>query len=72
MATFTYQARDTAGKVVSGQVEAADEAAAALQLVSRDLIVTTLKAGGAAKPAAKRRQGKVKSQDLVEIGRAHV
>ena len=69
MATFTYQARDTAGKVVSGQVEAADEAAAALQLVSRDLIVTTLKAGGAAKPAAKRRQGKVKSQDLVVFTR---
>ncbi len=69
MATFIYQARDAAGKVVSGQVEGTDEAAAALQLVNRDLIVTSLKLGTTAKPVTKRRQGKVKQQDLVVFTR---
>ncbi len=70
MATFTYRARDAAGKTVSGQVEAMDQQAAALSLMSRDLMVTSLKAGAVqAKPRSKRFQGNVKSQDLVVFTR---
>ncbi|MDW8344381.1 MAG: type II secretion system F family protein [Verrucomicrobiae bacterium] len=69
MAIFVYHARDAQGRVVSGQIEAVDQPAAALQLINRDLIVTTIQPAPAAKRKAERRGGKVKSQDLVVFTR---
>ena len=45
MLTFEYQARDTSGKVVSGQVEASDQKGAATILTNRNLMVISLKPG---------------------------
>ncbi len=69
MATFTYRARDASGKNVSGQIDATDQQAAALALMSRDLMVTALQEGAARKVRPKRHQGRVKSQDLVVFTR---
>lgn len=69
MATFTYRARDGSGKNVSGQIDAVDQQAAALALMSRDLMVTGLQEGAAAKTRVKRHQGRIKSQDLVVFTR---
>ncbi|MEI6085825.1 MAG: type II secretion system F family protein [Verrucomicrobiota bacterium] len=68
MQVFNYQARDASGKMVSGQVEAADQGTAAATLIGRNLMVVQLTAGGSRK-SAKRLQGKVKSQDLVVFTR---
>lgn len=69
MANFTYQARDTAGKSITGEIEAADDQSASLALMGRDLMVVALRPAGARKKQTKRRQGKVKSQDLVVFTR---
>lgn len=70
MATFTYQARDRSGRVVTGELEAPDQSGAAALLMNRNLVVTQLRPGSARKEAAaKRYQGKVKPQDLVVFTR---
>ncbi len=69
MAIFKYQARDASGKLVIGQLEAPDEQAASASLINRDLMVVNLKANSPARTAKKRRQGKVKSQELVVFTR---
>jgi len=68
MQVFNYQARDASGKMVNGQIEAADQGTAAAQLIGRNLMVVQLTAGGTRKHA-KRSQGIVKSQDLVVFTR---
>ena len=67
MASFTYQARDPAGKSVAGDVEALDEQTAATQLMDRGLMVVTLRRGVARKVGKKRHQGKVKALSLIHI-----
>jgi len=69
MLTFSYQARDASGKLVSGEIEAPDQQSAANILVSRNLMVVALKSGSARKGGVKRHQGKVKAQDLVVFTR---
>ena len=69
MATFIYHARDTAGKAIGGDIEALDQQTAAVQLMERGLMVTTMRPGVGRKAARKRHQGKVKSQDLVVFTR---
>ena len=69
MVTFTYQARDNSGKLVRGDVEAPDQPTAANTLISRNLMVVSLKPGSSRKRGGKRYQGKVKSQDLVVFTR---
>ena len=69
MANFTYQARDTSGKPKGGDIEAADQQAAAAMLMDRGLMVISIRAAASQKAGRKRRQGKVKSQDLVVFTR---
>jgi type IV pilus assembly protein PilC len=70
MPNFQYQARDNSGKVVAGQIEAADQQAATAMLMERQLLVTAIQAGGGKRGAAKKKkQGNVKSQDLVVFTR---
>jgi type IV pilus assembly protein PilC len=70
MANFTYQARDTSGKPKGGDIEAEDQQAAASMLMDRGLMVISIRASaGGSKAGRKRRQGKVKSQDLVVFTR---
>jgi type IV pilus assembly protein PilC len=69
MMTFDYQARDASGKTVGGQIEAADQQAAAAALMQRNLMVVSLKAGVFKKRTGKRGQGSVKSQDMVVFTR---
>ena len=69
MLVYKYQARDNLGKVVNGQVEAADQQGAAAILANRNLMVVSLQAGGSRKAATKRLQGSVASQDLVVFTR---
>jgi len=69
MPNFTYQARNAAGQSVGGDTEAADQQAAAMALMDRGLMVVSLRASVGRKGARKRRQGKVKSQDLVVFTR---
>jgi type IV pilus assembly protein PilC len=69
MASFIYQARDTSGRPVDGGIEAADPQAAASALMDRGLMVITIRAGTGRKAGRKRRQGKVKGQDLVVFTR---
>jgi type IV pilus assembly protein PilC len=69
MANFTYQARDTSGKPKGGDIEAEDQQAAASMLMDRGLMVITIRASVGRKSGRKRRQGKVKSQDLVVFTR---
>ncbi len=65
MVVYDYQARDSSGKIVNGQIEAADQQSAAAVLAGRNLMVVSLQAGAARKAGTKRLQGKVKAQDLV-------
>ncbi len=65
MVVYDYQARDSSGKIVNGQIEAADQQSAAAVLAGRNLMVVSLQAGDARKAGTKRLQGKVKAQDLV-------
>jgi type IV pilus assembly protein PilC len=69
MAVFEYQARDATGNMVTGQIEASDQATAATNLTNRSLMVISLKVGSSRKAREKRLQGKVKSQDLVVFTR---
>jgi type IV pilus assembly protein PilC len=69
MAVFEYQARDVSGHLVAGQIEAPDQPTAATNLTNRNLMVISLKAGGARKVRGKSMQGKVKPQDLVVFTR---
>jgi len=69
MVTYAYQARDTSGKSVNGEVEAPDQQTAANILINRNLMVVVLTPSSSRKSGAKRRQGKVKSQELVVFTR---
>ena len=69
MATFTYQARDTSGKAKGGDIEAVDQQTAASMLMDRGLMVISMKPSTGRKNGRKKRQGKVKSQDLVVFTR---
>ena len=70
MPVFDYQARNASGKLVSGQVDAANEQAASASLMDRSLMVVSLRASSSIrKVRAKRQQGKVKTQDLVVFTR---
>ena len=69
MLTFSYQARDTSGQLVTGDVEAPDQPTAANTLLNRNLMVVSLKPVSGRKRQGKRYQGKVKSQDLVVFTR---
>lgn len=68
MAVFNYSARDATGNMVSGQLEAIDQASANATLMQRQLIVLELIPGGR-KKLAKKSQGGVKQQDLVVFTR---
>jgi type IV pilus assembly protein PilC len=69
MASFIYQARDASGRPIKGDIEAVDTQAAALSLMDRGLMVVSLRAGAIHKTGRKRRQRKVKAQDLVVFTR---
>lgn len=71
MANFQYQARDGAGKIVTGNIEAADQQTATTILMERNLLVTSLQAGGGGsrRSGGKKKQGNVKAQDLVVFTR---
>jgi len=69
MATFSYQARDATGRIVSGDLEAADQTGAAALLMNRNLVVVELQMASSRKTAAKRYQGKVRPQDMVVFTR---
>jgi len=68
MPVFSYQARDASGKVVSGEVDAADQQTAVNSLIDRNLMVVSIRLSPG-KKIAKRRQGRVKPQDLVVFTR---
>jgi len=67
--TFLYQARDSSGQSVSGEIEAPDQQGAAALLIDRSLLVVKLKHADGRKGPRKRGQGNVKSQDLVVFTR---
>ncbi|HTS19410.1 MAG TPA: type II secretion system F family protein [Verrucomicrobiae bacterium] len=69
MASFIYQARDASGRLINGDLEASDPQAAASTLMDRGLMVISIRAGASRKSGRKRRQGKVKAQDLVVFTR---
>ncbi|HVM60729.1 MAG TPA: type II secretion system F family protein [Verrucomicrobiae bacterium] len=69
MASFIYQARDASGRPINGDLEAVDQQAAAAALMDRGLMVISIRAGAGRKSGRKRRQGKVKPQDLVVFTR---
>jgi type IV pilus assembly protein PilC len=69
MPNFTYQARDPSGQPIGGDIEAADVQAAATSLMDRGLMVISLRASAGRKKGRKRRDGKVKAQDLVVFTR---
>lgn len=64
MITFSYQARDASGKIVSGIQDALNEDNAVTSLMSRGLMVLSLQQKAKASKRAKR-IGKVKETDLV-------
>jgi type IV pilus assembly protein PilC len=64
MITFSYQARDASGKIVSGIQDALNEDNAVTSLMSRGLMVLSLQQKANASKRAKR-IGKIKETDLV-------
>jgi type IV pilus assembly protein PilC len=64
MTTFSYQARDTAGRIVSGVQEALNEDNAVTSLMSRGLMVLSLQRKAAA-TRTRTKSAKVKETDLV-------
>ncbi len=64
MTTFSYQARDTAGRIVSGVQEALNEDNAVTSLMSRGLMVLSLQRKAAA-TRSRAKSAKVKETDLV-------
>ena len=69
MASFRYQARNSAGETVDGEIEASDQQTAATQLMDRGLMVISLRPGTGRKTGRRRYQGRVKAQDLVVFTR---
>jgi type IV pilus assembly protein PilC len=69
MVTFKYKARDTTGQALAGELEAEDQQSAAATLMDRQLTVVTLTRASSRKKIARRRQPKVKAQDLVVFTR---
>src|SRR5688572_24770620 len=67
MMTFAYQARDAAGKTISGVQEALNEDNCVNTLMSRGLMVLSLQQKAASK--ALRSAGKVSETDLVLLTR---
>src|SRR5438046_5185405 len=64
MITFSYQARDAAGRIVSGIQEALNEDNAVTTLMSRGLMVLSLQQK-AATSRSRKKNFKVKETDLV-------
>ena len=64
MITFSYQARDASGKIISGLQDALNEDNAVTSLMSRGLMVLSLQAKSAATQARKK-NWTVKETDLV-------
>jgi type IV pilus assembly protein PilC len=64
---FAYKAKDPAGKVVEGNVEAADEKAAMARLRTQRLSVTEIKAGKG--PKLGKKGGKIDNKDVVIFSR---
>src|SRR5438046_10350401 len=64
MITFSYQARDAAGRIVSGIQEALNEDNAVTSLMSRGLMVLSLQRKATARHSRKK-STKVKETDLV-------
>src|SRR5207248_9009145 len=64
MITFSYQARDAAGRIVSGVQEALNEDNAVTRLMSRRLMVLSLQRKATASHS-RRKSTKVKETDLV-------
>ena len=64
MTTFSYQARDTAGRIVSGVQEALNEDNAVTSLMSRGLMVLSLQRKAAA-TRTRKKSSKVKETDVV-------
>src|SRR5256885_8050816 len=64
MMTFSYQARDAAGRIVSGIQEALNEDNAVTSLMSRGLMVLSLQRKATASHS-RRKSTKVKETDLV-------
>ena len=64
MITFSYQARDAAGRIVSGIQEALNEDNAVTSLMSRGLMVLSLQRKATASQS-RRKSSKVKETDLV-------
>ena len=64
---FAYKAKDPSGKVVEGNVEAADERTAMARLRSQRLSVTEIKAGAAKKSGKK--GGSINNKDVVIFSR---
>ncbi len=65
MITFSYQARDPSGKIVSGVHEALNEDNAVTSLMSRGLMVLSLQKKAAATSRARKKSWSVKETDLV-------
>src|ERR1700704_965264 len=63
MITFSYQARDAAGRIVSGIQEALNEDNAVTSLMSRGLMVLSLQRKATAQ--SRKKSTKVKETDLV-------
>src|SRR4051794_5153407 len=64
MITFSYQARDTSGKIVSGIQDALNEESAVSSLMSRGLMVLSLQQKAVASKQRKK-SWKVRETDLV-------
>ena len=64
MITFSYQARDTSGKIVSGLQDALNEDSAVTSLMSRGLMVLSLQKKASASKSRKK-VWSVKETDLV-------
>lgn len=62
---FAYKAKDTAGKLTEGSVEAADEKAAIARLRAQKLSVVEIKQGA----GPKKKKGKITSHDIVIFSR---
>jgi type IV pilus assembly protein PilC len=65
MALYRYEAVSTDGRVVRGDLDAADERAAAAILKTRELFVARLSATTARVAVAKRRRGRLRTRHLV-------
>ena len=63
---FAYKAKDSAGKVLEGTVEASDQAAAISRLRGQRLTVVEVSSKGA---GPKKIKGKVTSKDIVMFSR---